>query len=191
MPVTQTLYTHTYIYIYIHIVMKTPIKPDFCIYHTFKMGPVSYVGPIFIYWVRDPIIHGPNINIELKLIINISLINTTLSSHNLILGHKTLVCLAISEPGDTMLNYFIQYINWLRICLLEALLQKSVMTTVCATRGNEQPGPKGRPNTRCYTGPYMGNGVILTYIADWPNSGKQAAWLRQCIGKYTHFTKLP
>ena len=126
--------------------MKTPIKPDFCIYHTFKMGPVSYVGPIFIYWVRDPIIHGPNINIELKLIINISLINTTLSSHNLILGHKTLVCLAISEPGDTMLNYFIQYINWLRICLLEALLQKSVMTTVCATRGNEQPGPKGRPN---------------------------------------------
>ena len=48
-----------------------------------------------------------------------------------------------------------------------------------------------RCNTRCYTGPYMGNGVILTYIADWPNSGKQAAWLRQCIGKYTHFTKLP
>ena len=91
--------------------MKTPIKRDFCIYHTFKMGPVSYVGPIFIYWARDPIIHGPNINIELKLIINISLINTTLSSHNLILGHKTLVCLAISEPGDTMLNYFIQYIN--------------------------------------------------------------------------------
>ena len=102
---------HIYIYIYIYIVMKTPIKRDFCIYHTFKMGPVSYVGPIFIYWARDPIIHGPNINIELKLIINISLINTTLSSHNLILGHKTLVCLAISEPGDTMLNYFIQYIN--------------------------------------------------------------------------------
>ena len=91
--------------------MKTPIKPDFSIYHTFKMGPVSYVGPICIHWVRDPIIHGPNINIELKLIINISLINTTLSSHNLILGHKTLVCLAISEPGDIMLNYFIQYIN--------------------------------------------------------------------------------
>ena len=100
-----------FLYLSLHIVMKTPIKPDFCIYHTFKMGPVSYVGPIFIYWARDPIIHGPNINIELKLIINISLINTTLSSHNLILGHKTLVCLAISEPGDTMLNYFIQYIN--------------------------------------------------------------------------------
>ena len=34
----------------------------------------------------------------------------------------------------------------MRISLLEALLQKSVMTTVCATRGNQQPGPKGRPN---------------------------------------------
>ena len=26
--------------------------------------------------------------------------------------------------------------------------------------------------TRCYTGPYMGNEVNLTYIADWSNSDK-------------------
>ena len=66
--------------------------------------------------------------------------------------------------------------------LLSSLISPKRLTMMASTSCN---------NTRCYTGPYMGNGVILTYIADWPNSGKQAAWLRQCKGKYTHFTKLP
>ena len=29
-------------------------------------------------------------------------------------------------------------------------------------------------HTRCYTGPYMGNEVMLTHLAVWLNSGKHA-----------------